>query len=577
MRSLAHSFASLSFLLCACAGPLPDQPFPVGEQAFSVVTTERASGYSYRLFVPSRYSAASPAPLVLMLHGCTQSADQFAQSTQLEALAESEGFLVAYPDEPTSANPIKCFRWYEAAHQARGGGEPAAMAGIVAHVAASYRIDSDRVYAAGFSAGAGMVAILGATYPDVFAAIAVSSGLEYKAATTAGSSGGAMRSGGPAPRTQGELAYRAMGPRSRVMPALIFHGTADSTVAPVNAEQLITQWAQTDDLADDGRDNDSIDDRADATETATAPGGRRYTRSIYRDASGATILEKVLVEGMNHAWSGTSSGSFTDARGPNESAMVWAFFRGHPRSGSATPDGGTTDGGAPDGGTRDGGTPDGGTTDGGTRDGGTRDGGTTDGGTSDGGTRDGGTRDGGAPDGSTDGGARTLALPSSDTEDGTVGALPVDAPSASVLKVGDKGLFGGDSFRGVLSFDTSMIPAGATVRGAKLVLVRRSLVGTVSSLAIDVQRGALGRSAALLSEDYAAAATLVGAATAMPPGADDAAVEIELPASALAALNPAGRTQLRLRATTPRDFAADTLTLYDGAAGSRAPRLILSY
>lgn len=486
-----------------------------------------------------------------MLHGCTQSADQFAQSTQLEALAESEGFLVAYPDEPTSANPIKCFRWYEAAHQARGGGEPAAMAGIVAHVAASYRIDSDRVYVAGFSAGAAMAAVLGATYPDVFAAIAVSSGLEYKAATDAGGAGGAMRSGGPAPRTQGELAYRAMGPRSRVMPALIFHGTADTTVAPVNAEQLITQWAQTDDLADDGRDNDSIDDRADATETATAPGGRRYTRSIYRDASGATILEKVLVEGMNHAWSGTSSGSFTDARGPNESAMVWAFFRGHPRSGSATPDGGTPDGG----------------------DGGTRDGGAPDGGTRDGGSPDGGPRDGGAPDG----GARTLVLPSIDAEDGTVGALPVDAPSAAVLKVGDKGLFGGDSFRGVLSFDTSTIPAGATLRGAKLVLVRRSLVGTVSALAIDVQKGALGRSPALLSEDYGAAATLVGAATAAPPGADDAAIEIELPASALSALNPTGRTQLRLRATTPRDFAADTLTLHDGAAGSRAPKLVISY
>lgn len=573
MRPSVRSFASLSLLLCACAGPLPESPLPVGGSAAPLVTTERASGYSYRLFVPSRYSPASPAPLVLMLHGCTQNADGFAQSTQIEALAESEGFLVAYPDEPTSANPIKCFRWYDAAHQARGSGEPAAMAGIVAHVATSYRIDSDRVYVAGFSAGAGMAAVLGATYPDVFAAIAVSSGLEYKAATDAGSSGGAMRSGGPSPRTQGELAYRAMGPRSRVLPALIFHGTSDTTVAPVNAEQLITQWAQTDDLADDGRDNDSIDDRADATETVTAPGGRRYTRSLYRDAGGATILEKVLVEGMNHAWSGTSSGSFTDARGPNESAMVWAFFRGHPRPGSSTPDGGTRDGGAPDGGAADGGTTDGGAPDGGISDGGTRDGGTSDGGTTDGGTRDGGTRDGGAPDG----GARTLVLPSIDGEDGTVGALPVDAPSTSVLKVGDKGLFGGDSFRGVLSFDTSLIPAGAMVRGAKLVLVRRSLVGTVSSLAIDVQRGVLGRSASLLSEDYGAIATLAGVATAVSPGADDAAVEIELPASALSALNPAGRTQLRLRATTPRDFAADTLTLHDGAAGSRAPKLIISY
>ncbi|MFO0575027.1 MAG: PHB depolymerase family esterase [Polyangia bacterium] len=537
---------------------------PVGERAAPLLTTEHSGGYAYRLFVPSRYSPGSGAPLVVMLHGCTQSADQFAQSTQMEALAESEGFLVAFPDQPTSANPIKCWRWFDPGHQARGSGEPAILAGIVEHVGKSYRIDGDRVYVAGFSAGAGMAAVLGATYPDVFAAIAVGSGLEYKAATDGLSANTAMSRGGPDPNTQGQLALRAMGPRSRALPALIFHGTADGTVAPVNAEQGLSQWAQTADLADDGLDNGSVDDRADASETLTVPGGRRYTRSTYNDRSGAPLLQKVLVEGMNHAWSGGPSGSYTDPKGPSESALVWQFFRSHPRGGRPPVDGGSLDGGRVDGGSLDGGRVDGGSVDGGSVDGGSVDGGTVDGGSVDGGSLDGGS-------------ARTLVLASIDAEDGTVGSLPVDAPSASVLKLGDKGLFGGDQLRGVLSFDTSLLPAGAVVKSARLVLVRRSLAGTVSSLSLDVQRGALGRSAALQADDYAATATLVGVATFPPPSADDTAVEVALPASALAALNPAGRTQLRLRAVTPRDFAADALTLHDGAAGARAPRLVLTY
>lgn len=529
----------------SCAPPDAD---PVSERAAPLVRTASSGGYNYRLFIPSSYSPGTPAPLVLMLHGCTQSADQFAQATQMEALAETEGFLVAFPDQPASANPVKCWRWFDTAHQARGGGEPAILAGIVEHVGKSYRIDSDRVYAAGFSAGAGTAVILGATYPDVFAAIAVSSGLEYKAATDAFSASSAMRGGGPSPVTQGGVALRAMGANSRVVPTLVFHGTGDTTVAPLNAEQVVSQWAQTNDLADDGRDNDSIDDRPESTEARTAPGGRRYTRSVYRDSSGVQVLEKILVEGMNHAWSGTTGGAYTDSKGPNETALVWDFFRTHPRSGSVRPDGGTTDGG------------------------------TTDGGAHDGGTTDGGTHDGGTTDGGTDGGAaRTLVLPSIDAEDGTVGALPIDPANTAVLQVGDRGLFNSDSFRGVLSFDTSLLPAGAAVKSARLLVYRKALAGSVSALLLDVQRGVIGRSAALLSEDYGAAVTQPGVATAAPPSADDAVLEIPLPTGALAAISPGGRTQLRLRAVSPRDFTADLLTLHDGSAGARAPRLVLTY
>jgi poly(hydroxyalkanoate) depolymerase family esterase len=551
--------------LLSCAGPGGPDPAassePLSAERSALVTSGSFGGYNYRLFVPSSYAAGRAMPLVVMLHGCTQTPDQFAASTGMDALAESTGFLVVYPEQPTSANPIRCFRWFEPAHQSRGAGEPSIVAGIVGQIGGRYTIDSDRVYAAGFSAGAGLAVILGATYPDVFAAIAVGSGLEYKAASSAGGASGAMSGGGPNPQTQGDLAFRAMGSFSRVVPTLVFHGSGDTTVAPVNGEQIISQWAQTSDRADDGTDNNSIDDRADASETATAPGGRRYTHTTYLDARGGPVMEKYLVEGMGHAWSGSSSGSFTDPRGPNQSSIVWAFFRAHPRAGSAPPlDGGTTDAGVTDASVSDAATPDLGR---------------PDMGSPDLAPPDLATPDLATPDLATT--TTTIALTSLAADDGTVGALPVDGVNGSVLKTGDKGLFSSDTCRGIVSFDTSTIPAATVVRGAKLVLYRKSQAGNVLSLTVDVQRGIFGRSAALEAGDYGATATQSGVVTVRTPGADGERMEIALPPSALAAIALGSRTQLRLRVATRIDMNADTITWFDGAAGAQAPQLILTY
>ena len=550
--------ALLAAVGAGCSQPPPDE---LASLRAKVVTTGSSGGYSYRLFVPSSYRAGAPMPLVLALHGCTQTPDQFAQATGLDGLGESAGFLVAYPEQPTSANPVRCFRWFEPAHQARGGGEPAILAGIVAHVGSKYSVDADRVYAAGFSAGAGMAVILGATYPDVFAAIAVGSGLEYKAATSGGAAGTAMRSGGPSPQTQGELAYRAMGSQARVVPTLVFHGSADTTVAPINADQIVSQWAQTLDLADDGRDNGSIDDRAEASETLTAAGGRRYSRSRYDDTSGRTVIEKYGVEGMSHAWSGSGSGAYTDARGPGQTALVWQFFRSHSRRGPLPlPDAGLPDAGLPDASTPDAATPDAAT---------------PDASTPDASTPDASTPDASTPDAATPG--RTETLRSIDGEDGTVGALPIDGVTTTGLKVGDKGLFSSDTFRGVLSFDAAALPAGLVPRAAVLRLSRRSQQGSVSALALDLQVGFFGRSAALEQADHSAPATLATVVTATPPSRDGETIDIALPASVLPRLIRGSRLQLRLRATTPRDFAPDSLTLFDGAAGALSPQLVLSY
>ncbi|MEO1084183.1 MAG: PHB depolymerase family esterase [Acidobacteriota bacterium] len=312
-------------------------------------TQESSSGRTYWLYVPSGYQAGADLPLIVMLHGCTQTGDGFATSTGMNAVAEQDDFLVAYPQQPSSANSSQCWNWFEPAHQSRGGGEPASLAGVVADIEGSYSIDDDQVFVAGFSAGAAMSVILGATYPDVFQAIGVHSGLEYKAATSLGSAFTAMFSGGPPADPQGQAAFNAMGPRARVVPVMVFHGTSDFTVTTVNGDLALSQWAQTNDLASDGVDNDDIDDVEELLQGGQVPGGRSFTRFVYEDSNGTPVMEKYLVDSMGHNWSrGALGGTFTDPDGPDASALMADFFLGQspvpdttPPVTSASPAGGT--------------------------------------------------------------------------------------------------------------------------------------------------------------------------------------------------------------------------------------------
>ena len=202
-------------------------PPPPGTAAF---LTRSYMGRSYMLYVPASYTAGTAVPLVVMLHGCTQTMADFAAGTQMNTKADAAGFLVAYPDEPTSANSEQCFNWFLPADQARGAGEPQLLAGIAGDVAASFTVDASRVFVAGLSSGAAMAVILGATYPDVFAAVGAHSGLEYEAATDETSALEAAQSGGPSPATQGDAAFAAMGTYARPVPVIVFQGTADTTV-----------------------------------------------------------------------------------------------------------------------------------------------------------------------------------------------------------------------------------------------------------------------------------------------------------------------------------------------------------
>jgi poly(hydroxyalkanoate) depolymerase family esterase len=267
-----------------------------------------------------------------MLHGCTQTAEDFAAGTQMNAVAEEHNFIVVYPEQTNKTNKLRCWNWFEPAHQSRGGGEPAIIAGIVQCMqqnTSQWTIDAKRIYAAGLSAGAAMAVILGVTYPDLFVAIGVHAGVEYQAAITAKDFLKISRRGGPDPVQQGRAAYEAMGSYARVVPTIVFHGTSDYVIRSINGEQVVQQWMQTNMLA--SRDGYIANFNSPSSTTpGQVPGGRSYTVYAWHDSHGNRLQEYWKVNKMGHAWSGgNSSGSYTDSQGPHASRVIYEFFMNH--------------------------------------------------------------------------------------------------------------------------------------------------------------------------------------------------------------------------------------------------------
>ena len=280
----------------------------------------------YQGYVPTSYHVQE-MPLVVGLHGCTETAAGFELLTALDDLAEQRGFILVLPEQNPYFNSARCWNWMLTANQSRGAGEPSIIAGITNWVRGNYNVDANRIHVTGISAGGAMSVIMGATYPDLYASIGVHSGCEYKG-LPCGSGGG------PDPTTAGNQMYSAMGSYKRVVPVIAFVGSADIVAPPINTSQIITSWAQTNDRTSDGADNNNIDDIADQTIPGQVPGGRSYTQYVYKNSTnGQIVLTQYIVDGMNHAWSGgCGCDPYGDPAGPNASSIMYDFFLAHPKS-----------------------------------------------------------------------------------------------------------------------------------------------------------------------------------------------------------------------------------------------------
>jgi poly(hydroxyalkanoate) depolymerase family esterase len=270
---------------------------------------------SFKLYLPSTH-AGQTLPLVVMLHGCYQTADDFAAGTGMNRRARNQGFFVLYPEQDREANPNGCWNWFMPEHQQRGHGEPALLASMTRTIAQQYGIDPKQVFIAGMSAGGAMACIMANTYPELFAAVGVHSGLPIGAASNIDEALTVMNQGdsNPSPAADEPLPQHVPIAARQHTPTIVFHGDQDSTVHPSNGAQVVKA---------------ALGDTPTQMQVkqGSSSSGRHYTRQIYTDTQHRVLAEYWLVHDTGHAWSGGSlQGSYTDRHGPDASAEMLRFF-----------------------------------------------------------------------------------------------------------------------------------------------------------------------------------------------------------------------------------------------------------
>ncbi len=279
-----------------------------------------AGSRRYKLYIPASYDGKKAVPLVVVLHGCTQDPDNVARGTRFNVAAEKSQVLVAYPEQPAAANGLKCWNWFDAAHQKRDAGEPALIAAITRQVMTDMRVDLHRVYIVGLSAGAAMALTVSYAYPDIYAAAGLHSGIAYGVATSTPEAIRRMGVGATDPADFAGAVGRAFG-TNRAIPTIVFQGKSDKTVNPANADNIVTQLL--------GGFDESVAN-ARSEEAGTTTGSYHFSRKSYGKP---VVVEEWIVDELGHAWSGGSAeGTYTDARGPDATGEIMRFLLQHRRA-----------------------------------------------------------------------------------------------------------------------------------------------------------------------------------------------------------------------------------------------------
>jgi poly(hydroxyalkanoate) depolymerase family esterase len=307
VRHVLHPFEGATLSVARHRAPQITDIVPEGGRYISGVFSNTDGSRSYKLYIPP-IRDAGPRPLIVMLHGCMQSADDFAAGTRMNFAAEEHGCFVAYPEQPQAANASKCWNWFRPGDQVRGKGEPSLIAGITRQVAETHNLDETRIYVAGLSAGGAAAATMGEVYPDLYAAVGVHSGLACGVAHDVSSAFTAMRGGGTNKNSH---------PPFPAKPTIVFHGDKDATVHPCNGAKVIARVAAEADFQTQ-------------TVRKSSPTGDRFSHTVHRNASGLGVLELWELHDAGHSWSGGSpAGSFTSAGGPDASNEMLRFFLQH--------------------------------------------------------------------------------------------------------------------------------------------------------------------------------------------------------------------------------------------------------
>ena len=291
--------------------------------------TGAAGSRPWRLFIPSTLNQSTPRTMLVMLHGCTQNAEDFARGTRMDVIAEEQGFLVLYPEQAPEANPRGCWNWFSPEHQRRGAGEPDILSALIGDVGAQYRADPARVHVIGVSAGAAMAGLLAVAYPHQFASLSMASGMSWLAASDVPSALNVMRGGAGASVATAQQMITAMGTDARAIPTLVLHGDNDAVVNARNADESAAQWVAI--HKELRRDTGRPTLVTEVNAAARTEHEYHVQEQSWRDDRGLDVVTVVHIRELGHAWSGGSpSGTFTDEKGPDASRMIAAFCARHP-------------------------------------------------------------------------------------------------------------------------------------------------------------------------------------------------------------------------------------------------------